>query len=78
MFTCLCSYVVYIETTQRMTTDSFIQALRRLMSRRRNIKMLKINNGSNFVGPSSESKKVFSEMDKKKINFFLMELGGDA
>ena len=40
MFTCLCSHAAHIETTNSMTTDSFIQALRRLISRRGNIEVI--------------------------------------
>ena len=58
-----------------MTTDSFIQALRRLISRGANIRIIQSDNGSNFIGANTELKRAFSEMDKKKINNFLMELG---
>ena len=54
-----------------MKTDSFIQALRRLIIRRRNIRIIQSNNGSNFVGASTELKRAFSEMGEKKINGFL-------
>ena len=77
MFTCLCSHAVHIETTNSMTTDSFIQELKRLISRRENIRIIQSDNGSNFIGASTELKRAFSEMDKKKINDFLMELGGE-
>ena len=73
MFTCLCSRTVFVE----MTTDSFIQALRRLINRWGNIRIIRSDNGSNFIGASTELKRAFSEMDKKKINDFLMELGGE-
>ena len=76
MLTYLCSRAVHIETTNSMTTESFIQALRRLISRRRNIRIIRSDNGSNFIGASTELKRAFSEMDKRKINDFLMELGG--
>ena len=77
MFTYLCSRAIYIETTNSMTTDSFIQALMRLISRRGNIGIIRSDNGSNFIGASTELKRAYGEMDKKKINDFLMELGGE-
>ena len=77
IFTCLCSRAIYIETTNSMTTDSFIQALMRFISRRGNIGIIRSDNGSNFIGASTELKRAYSEMDKKKINYFLMELGGE-
>ena len=60
-----------------METDSFIQALRRLISRRGNIRIIRSDNGSNFIGASTELKRAFNEMDRKKINDFLMKLGGE-
>ena len=77
MFTCLCSHAVHIETTNSMINDSFIQALRRLITRRGNIGIIRTKNGSNFVGARTELKRAFSEIDKKKINDLLMELGGE-
>ena len=40
MFTCLRSCAVHKETTHNMTTDTFIQALRRLISRTGNIRII--------------------------------------
>ena len=77
MFTCLCSRAIHIETTNSMTADSFILALRRLISRKRNIRIIRSDNGSNFIGVSSELKRAFSEIEKKKVNDFLIEMGGE-
>ena len=57
-----------------LTTDSFIQALKRLISRRGIIRIIWSNNGSNFVGAGAELKMAFNDMGKKKTNNFLMEL----
>ena len=62
MFTYLCSCAVHIETNS--ITDNFIQALRRLTNRRKIIRIIQNNNGSNFGGASNELKRTFSEMDK--------------
>ena len=77
MFTCLSSRAVHIEMTNSLTTDSFIQALRRLISRKGNVRMIRSDNGTHFIGASIELRKAFGEMDKKRINDFLMELGGE-
>ena len=77
MFTCLSSRAVHIETTSNLTTDRFIQKLRRLISRRGNVRMIKSDNGTNFVGASIELRKTFGEMDERMINDFMMELGGE-
>ena len=68
---------VHIEVTSNLTTCSFIQALRCLISRRGNVSMIRSDSGTNFVGASIELKKAFGEMDEKRINDFLMELGGE-
>ena len=39
--------------------------------------MIRSDSGTNFVGASIELKKAFGEMDEKRINDFLMELGGE-
>ena len=39
--------------------------------------MIRSDNGTNFVGGSIELKNVFGDMDEKRINDFLMELGGE-
>ena len=75
MFTCLTSRAVHIEVTSNLTTDSFIQVLRRFISRRGNLRMIRSDNGTNFVGASIEQKKAFGEIDEKRTNDFLMELG---
>ena len=77
MFTCLSSRAIHIETTNSMTADSFILALRRLISRKRNIRIIRSDNGSNFIGVSSELKRAFSEIEKKKVNDLLIEMGGE-
>ena len=41
MFTCLTSRSVHIEASHSLTTDSFIQALRRLIARRENVRQIR-------------------------------------
>ena len=77
MFMCLSSTAVHIQATSNLTIDRLIQALIRLISRRENVRMIRGDNRTNFVGASIELKKAFGEMDKKRINDFLMELRGE-
>ena len=77
LFTCLASRAVHIECTCSMDTDSFIQALRQLIARKGNIRILHCNNGSNFVGTQRELGKAFQEMDHQKIQHFLENLDSD-
>ena len=53
------------------------QVLRQFISRRGNVMMIRSDNGTNFVGASIELRKAFGEIHEKRINDFLMELGGE-
>ena len=76
LFTCLSNRAIHIESTNSLSTNAFIQALRRFVSRRGNVRATRTDNGTNFVGASAELKKAFSEMNHKKINELTLEHGG--
>ena len=63
LFICLSSRAIHIETVASLNTDSFILCLRRFIGHRGSISLLRSDNGSNFVGASSEFKKAFTETD---------------
>ena len=71
MFTCMGSRAVHIEINQSLDTDSFTQALRRVIARRGNIKTLFSDNDSNFTGCENELKNAYKEMKNKKIQLFI-------
>ena len=50
MFTCVASRAVHVEITHSLNSDSFIEALRRAIARRGNIKVLYSDNSTNSVG----------------------------
>ena len=50
MFACLSSRTVQIKMTGNLTRNNFIHALRRLISRRGNVRMIQSDSGTNFVG----------------------------
>ena len=77
LFTYLSSRAVNIECTCSLETDSFLQALRRFVARRGDIRVLRSDNGSNFVGAQKELEKAYNEMDHQKIQFFLQNIGAD-
>lgn len=57
-FICLFSRAVHIEATNSLSTYSFIICLRRFVGRRGNIRVLKSDNGCNFVGASAKLSKL--------------------
>ena len=60
---CMASQAVHIKITHSLDSDSFIQALRQVITLRGNIKVLHSDNGTNFIGCANELKKAFKEMD---------------
>ena len=77
LFTCLSSRAVHIEVSHSMTTDSFIMCLRRFIGRRGYVRVIRTDNGTNFVGASAELIESFQEMDHVKIGEFLQQHGGE-
>ena len=71
LFTCLSLRAVHIEVTCNMETDSFIQALRRFIARRGTVRMIRSDNGGNFVGAENEMRRAWEEMDHSKIEGYL-------
>ena len=55
-----------------METDSFIQALRRFMSRRGKVRLIRSDHGTNFVGTGNELRKALQEMNQKQIRDYLL------
>ena len=77
MFSCLASRAIHIEVARSMDTDSFIMCLRRFIGRRGNVRMIRSDNGSNFIGAEKELNKAFLEMNQNKIQTYLQTLGTD-
>lgn len=74
LFTCMSSRAVHIEVLDDLSTDCFIQSWRCFLSLRGNVKILRCDNGTNFVGANNEISKLFSEMDESdRFTKFLRE-----
>ena len=54
IFTCLTVRAVHIEVAESLHTHSFINALRRFIARRGQVKSIYCDRGSNFVGAEKE------------------------
>ena len=77
MFTCLLCRGVHLECVNSLTTDSFILALRRFLSRRGKVREIRSDNGTSFVGAKRELQAAFKSMNHDKISNFLRDQGTD-
>ena len=71
LFTCFCSRGVHIEMLDDMSTDAFINGLRCFIAIRGAVRLIRCDQGSNFVGASNELKAAMKEMDANKIKSHL-------
>ncbi|PIK53264.1 hypothetical protein BSL78_09838 [Apostichopus japonicus] len=67
VFTCLAMRAVHIELVSSMNTDSFVNALRRFVSRRGSPEKIFCDNGTNFKGSERELKEALAELEPEKI-----------
>ena len=73
LFTCMASRAVHLESANSLDTASFINALRRFISRRGPVRQLRSDQGSNFVGASRELKESMAELDQGQIKEELLK-----
>lgn len=67
LFTCMASRAVHIDVAASMSTDSFLMAWRRFVSRRGVPKEMLSDNGTNFRGADAEMAKSIKELDNDAI-----------
>lgn len=67
ILTCMCSRAVHIEMLDDLTTDAFINALRSFIAIRGNVRQLRSDQGTNFVGARREFTKALKEMDQEEL-----------
>ena len=68
LFTCMSCRAIHLETANSLTTDSFINALRRFMCLRGNIRQLR----TNLIGAKNEFVKEMQQIDQKRLHEFLL------
>lgn len=66
---------VHIEVASSLDTSSFINALRRFMARRGQVKELRSDNGTNFVGAERELKRAIEGWNLEQLNDTLSQKG---
>lgn len=77
IFTCMYSRAIHIEVAESLTTDSFISALRRFISIRGQIKLLRCDNATNFVGAKNALAKSMNQIESDEVREFLLKEGCD-
>lgn len=75
LFTCLAIRAVHIEVASSLHTDSFINALRRFVARRGQVRELRSDNGTNFVGAERELRKAMEEWNQDQIHDVMLQRG---
>ena len=74
LFTCLSTRAIHLEKLCYMNTDSFINALRRFISRRGSPAKIYSDNGTNFVGAKVELEKNLQEVDELLVQRFCLKM----
>ena len=71
IYTWLASRAVHLEVVTSLSTDSFLNALRRFLNLRGTVRKLLSDQGTNFIGAKNELDKAMSEIVDDKIRNFL-------
>ena len=77
LFTCLSLRAVHIEVAANIDTDSFILSLRRFLARRGPVRVIRSDNGGNFVGCENEFIQEMDKLDDSKIAASLLPVNCD-
>ncbi|RUS72387.1 hypothetical protein EGW08_019847 [Elysia chlorotica] len=73
VFTCFSSRAIHIELLDDLTTDSFINSLRCFLAIRGPVTELHCDQGTNFVGASNEFASAMKQMNRTRVEQFLVE-----
>ena len=71
IFTCLTTRAVHLEMAYSLSTDAFIQTLRKLIAIRGPIRLLRCDNGTNFVGANKELSRSADSIQAPELKNFV-------
>lgn len=74
LFTCLTSRAVHLEVSQSLDTSSCINAIRRFVSRRGQVSVLRSDNGTNFIGAERELREALKDLNQSKIQESMLKM----
>ena len=75
--TCVTTCVVHLELVHDMSTDAFLLALRRFIYRRGFVKVLRLDNCSNFIGAEKKLKEALRQSLVKLVKRALRVIAQD-
>ncbi|XP_040928808.1 uncharacterized protein LOC114866078 isoform X1 [Betta splendens] len=67
LFTYMCSRAIHIEMLDDLTTDAFINALRAFIAVRGNVRQLRSDQGTNFVGAQREFMNAMKDLNHEQL-----------
>ena len=73
IFTCLSSRAIHLEMAYSLDTDACINALRRFIARRGNVKIMRSDNGSNFVGADKQLREEIRRWNQHAIEESMLQ-----
>lgn len=73
LFTCLAIRAVHNEIIHGLDTNSFIYCLRRFIARRGPPKVIRSDNGTNFVGGEKEIRTAINQWNQEQIHQSLLQ-----
>lgn len=78
LFVCMATRAIHLEAVSDLTSRGFLAAFRRFVARRGYVKDLYSDNGTNFVGASSELKQLFFYQKSNVIKEIAEHLANDG
>ena len=73
LFTCMTTRCIHLELAEDLSTDAFINALRRFIARRREPDVFYSDNGTNLVGAYRVLKDAIDQLNQKSVEKFCVK-----